>query len=1033
MGKNKKHKLRKSKENDLGGSESSEEGGGFGCTHINKSTNFAAMRKAIQKQQTFGECTSCCKEAARSKKPEGAGCLSLTEDCLLDTLEPTLWVCLQCGHQGCDRNSRERHAVKHYEIPRSSSHSIVINTTTWTAWCYDCDDEVLVERTKRLQECREFLKKCAGLPIVEQVPGRKNSLTDVASGTDQSCKDTKGRPLTPKSSSGGCQKVKGLCNLGNTCFFNAVMQNLAQTHCLENVLVEKTKKGQGLVLPGKYVLPDSDSSSSGEESDEEACINELPPVDIVLSESGPLTQSMLGFLQEMNSPSIRSSTINPSILFGQVCKKAPRFKGFQQQDSHELLRYLLDVMRTEEIKRSQAGILKHFKLSENINPKKVDEDTKIKIKAYGKEVRRTFMESVFGGQLMSTVVCEECKFISQVFEPFLDLSLPVTEEKPQRPNLVLGGRKKETVISDVNETPSPKGVEGFAFQSTKQPDRKMKRQAKKEAKRKAKQALKSTSSVENTNAENESCKQDYNKESLEGEQHDREDGSAEDKDVEDNDDPSDADIEDNLESDTSRCNRCAILPMELDPTVTENDIGNGHPSSHNKNIHNNEQNSCNIQMASLENGDSYQAQSVTRLSENSSEIHSNVTASDSLDSVVTVVLKDGDPIIEENNLPASSECCLNSDAQTVDSGDKTGEYSLTVTASVDNADPVDVCAKDVQKLSLQMNGYQEELQEQTVENIHEDCKLKKNISLEKNNCLIENSTSSIELNNVKNLQTTSGNRCPSENYMQSEFTISSNSHLNLCRQSSKQHLKNRKEMKKEVQLKSIMMLGPRYQPSSRECSIMSCLHQFTAAELLIGNNKFGCANCSKQKHKQNPHKDKKETVYSSASKQYLIFVPPAVLTLHLKRFEQVGFSSRKVNRHVDFPLLLDLAPYCSSLCQGISPGQKKVLYSLYGVVEHSGRLNAGHYTAYVKVRPNIGMLNNFLQTGELNPMEHLRKYVDKNLYREQDAEGATAEGVEDVIVPPGRWFHISDNRVSEVTETTVQHAQAYLLFYERIY
>lgn len=103
------------------------------------------------------------------------------------------------------------------------------------------------------------------------------------------------------------------------------------------------------------------------------------------------------------------------------------------------------------------------------------------------------------------------------------------------------------------------------------------------------------------------------------------------------------------------------------------------------------------------------------------------------------------------------------------------------------------------------------------------------------------------------------------------------------------------------------------------------------------------------------------------------------------------------------------------------------------MVEHSGRLNAGHYTAYVKVRPNIGMLNNFLQMGEVNPMEHLRKYVDKNLYRELEAEEATAEGVEDVIVPPGRWFHISDNRVSEVTETTVQHAQAYLLFYERIY
>lgn len=32
------------------------------------------------------------------------------------------------------------------------------------------------------------------------------------------------------------------------------------------------------------------------------------------------------------------------------------------------------------MQRGQAGILKHFKLPENVNPKKVDDDTKIKIK-----------------------------------------------------------------------------------------------------------------------------------------------------------------------------------------------------------------------------------------------------------------------------------------------------------------------------------------------------------------------------------------------------------------------------------------------------------------------------------------------------------------------------------------------------------------------------------------------------------------------------------------------------------------------------
>lgn len=35
----------------------------------------------------------------------------------------------------------------------------------------------------------------------------------------------------------------------------------------------------------------------------------------------------------------------------------------------------------------------------------------------------------------------------------------------------------------------------------------------------------------------------------------------------------------------------------------------------------------------------------------------------------------------------------------------------------------------------------------------------------------------------------------------------------------------------------------------------------------------------------------------------------------------------------------------------MSKGQTQVLYGLYGVVEHSGRLNSGHYVAYVRSRP----------------------------------------------------------------------------------
>ena len=78
--------------------------------------------------------------------------------------------------------------------------------------------------------------------------------------------------------------------------------------------------------------------------------------------------------------------------------------------------------------------------------------------------------------------------------------------------------------------------------------------------------------------------------------------------------------------------------------------------------------------------------------------------------------------------------------------------------------------------------------------------------------------------------------------------------------------------------------------------------------------------------------------------------------------QQCGTSLRKINKHVEFPLLLDMAPFCSSSCQTIQPGQEKVMYSLYGVVEHSGRMSGGHYVAFVKVCFERGSEIIYIQT-----------------------------------------------------------------------
>ncbi|XP_054992561.1 ubiquitin carboxyl-terminal hydrolase 45 isoform X4 [Sorex araneus] len=207
-------------------------------------------------------------------------------------------------------------------------------------------------------------------------------------------------------------------------------------------------------------------------------------------------------------------------------------------------------------------------------------------------------------------------------------------------------------------------------------------------------------------------------------------------------------------------------------------------------------------------------------------------------------------------------------------------------------------------------------------------------------------------------------------------------------------------------------LSQSYITTSKECSVQSCLYQFTSMELLMGNNKLLCENCTekKQKHQNETSsaESKAEGVYTNARKQLLISAVPAILILHLKRFHQAGMSLRKVNRHVDFPLTLDLAPFCSASCKNVNAGDQ-VLYGLYGIVEHSGSMRGGHYTAYVKVR-----------TPSRKLLEHITG--KKNVPGLKESESESAD----------QWVHVSDTYVQAVPEARALSAQAYLLFYERI-
>ena len=93
----------------------------------------------------------------------------------------------------------------------------------------------------------------------------------------------------------------------------------------------------------------------------------------------------------------------------------------------------MDGLRNEEQRRQKSAILKHFGLTEKTDPKSVVKTMRRKLRVYGRQANHTLLDRVFSGQLVSTIVCEECGHSSRRYEQFLDISLPVVEDKPHKP------------------------------------------------------------------------------------------------------------------------------------------------------------------------------------------------------------------------------------------------------------------------------------------------------------------------------------------------------------------------------------------------------------------------------------------------------------------------------------------------------------------------------------------------------------------------------------------------------------------------
>ena len=73
-----------------------------------------------------------------------------------------------------------------------------------------------------------------------------------------------------------------------------------------------------------------------------------PVLEGELGKWGSLTEILASTLTELQSS--KCDVFNPTRLLNKLVQRFPQFGGGEQHDSHELLRHLLEGVRTEDLK-----------------------------------------------------------------------------------------------------------------------------------------------------------------------------------------------------------------------------------------------------------------------------------------------------------------------------------------------------------------------------------------------------------------------------------------------------------------------------------------------------------------------------------------------------------------------------------------------------------------------------------------------------------------------------------------------------------
>ena len=202
--------------------------------------------------------------------------------------------------------------------------------------------------------------------------------------------------------------TRGRCggrNLGNTCFMNSSIA------CLSNC-TELTY----YFLKGDYKKD----------------INE----ENTLGMRGDLAKSWGELLHQYWVEETRVG--DPSDFKYTIGRKAIRFRGYGQQDSHEFMSVFLDYINEDLNKITKKEYIEMKEKGANEN----DVDCAKRFWECNLKRNDSIITDLFCGQYKSTITCPKCGFINITFDPFNTVNLPLLTQPKRRSNYYYNSPEK---------------------------------------------------------------------------------------------------------------------------------------------------------------------------------------------------------------------------------------------------------------------------------------------------------------------------------------------------------------------------------------------------------------------------------------------------------------------------------------------------------------------------------------------------------------------------------------------------------------